>query len=343
MVPQTYATSSQRFKVIDHIVRRHPAIGWKLLLGLAPRSYDTVARSSLPNWRDFAQSEPEDLTWASVAKAAIAVGDRLLDLAGDDPARWHALLRLWSDFVPAWRTKAAGRLSTFAGRLNDPREIKALRNEFPALLHQHRSFQDADWTMAEDSLEQLDEILAVLRPVAVEDRVRWLFKSGAFAPGVGPDWPTQQSALKALRAEAAKALVTELPFDKVVAFSATVEAHHELSAAIAMTHAPDATKHELLRYGLLAEEQGLADLASGVLVACGEGWRDRRIPAARSLANGDRRGLGGACRVAHRRPPASGLVHMECRGGKISGFKSRILTHSSDVSHRCRCRGEPGR
>ena len=263
--PQTYATPSERLKVIDRIVGRHPTVGWKLLLGLAPRFHDTVTPSSSPNWRNFGQSEPEGVTWASVAEAATAIGNRLLEAAGDDAARWRALLGHWSDFAPAWRAKATKRLSAFVGRLNDPVETEAMRDEVRALLNKHRSFHDADWAMAEESLRPLDTVLADLQPEGVEDRVRWLFKDSAFAPGVGHDWEAQQSGLAALRAGAAEELLAHLPTSGLLAFSATVQAHHALGVAIATAGVPDAKKHEILGYGLRANEQGLADLASGIL------------------------------------------------------------------------------
>ena len=80
--PQTYAKPAQRLKVIDRIVRQLPAVGWKLLLALAPRFYDTSEPSSKPNWRDFTRDEPEAITWPSVAAAASAIGDRLLRAGG---------------------------------------------------------------------------------------------------------------------------------------------------------------------------------------------------------------------------------------------------------------------
>ena len=77
--PQTYAKPAQRLKVIDQIVLQLPAVGWKLLLALAPRFHDTSQPSSKPNWRDFTPDEPEAITWQSLAAAAHAIGERLLD------------------------------------------------------------------------------------------------------------------------------------------------------------------------------------------------------------------------------------------------------------------------
>jgi len=186
--PQTYATPAQRLKVIDRFVRPHSAVGWKLLLALAPRSHD-VSQPSKPNWRDFTSDEPEAVTWASVAKASTAIGARLLEQVGDDVDRWCALLDLWANFEPQWRAAAVKQLEAFAQTLTKPAEIESMRDKLRKLLQHHRGFKDAQWPMAEVDLVPLDAVFEILQPVGVEDRVRWLFRSGAAAlrPGMRRD------------------------------------------------------------------------------------------------------------------------------------------------------------
>ncbi len=75
--PQTYATSAQRLTVIDRLLRDHPEVGWKLLVAIAPKLYDTSNPTAMPNWRDFAPDQPETITWAAAAESSQAIGARL--------------------------------------------------------------------------------------------------------------------------------------------------------------------------------------------------------------------------------------------------------------------------
>src|SRR5262249_18428351 len=118
--PQTYATPGQRLKVIDRVLDHYPEIGWKLLVALAPHVHSTSHASPHPDWRDFSPDIREELTWPVVHTAYREIGKRLLQHVGKDGVRWRALLNLWANFDPEWRTEAAGRLLEFAKALTNP-------------------------------------------------------------------------------------------------------------------------------------------------------------------------------------------------------------------------------
>ena len=263
--PQTYAKPAQRLKVIDRIVREFPEVGWKLLLALAPRFYDTSEPSSMPNWRDFTLDEPEAVTWPSVAAAASAVGDRLLQQVGADGERWQALLDLWSNFAQDWRAEAAKQLEAYAGALNDPFEIEALRDKLRTILQHHRASKDAQWAMAETDLKPFDKAFAMLQPTGVEDRVRWMFRPGAVAFRPDFDWSKQQAELEAGQTEAAEDLIAELSPDEIFAFASTITMHHALGAAIAKTSVSEAVKRDIIKRGLMADAPAEADVGLGLL------------------------------------------------------------------------------
>lgn len=263
--PQTYATPAERLKVIDRVVKQWPAVGWKLLLALAPRFHDTSEPSSKPNWRDFSPDEPETLTWASVATAARAIGERLLAHVGDDGERWRALLDHWASFEPAWRAKALKQFRAYAQGLNDPDEIEVLRDKLRTLISHHRGFSDAAWAMAENDLQPLDAIFEALQVPSVENRVRWLFRGGAASPRPGISWSDQEAELQRMQAAAAQDLLAELSTDRLMAFAATVTQHYALGMAIARCGAPDGPKMDLMTQGLLSDDPNAADVALGVL------------------------------------------------------------------------------
>jgi hypothetical protein len=327
--PQTYATSAQRLKVIDRIVRQLPAVGWKLLLALAPRFHDTSEASSKPNWRDFAPDEPEVVTWSSVAAAASAIGERLLDQVGDDGERWRALLDLWSNFAPAWRAGAAKQLQDYARSLNDPAEIEAMRDKLRTLLDHHRGFKDAQWAMAEKDLKPLDKVFAALQPVGVEDRVRWLFRPSTRRHWRNIDWNEQKAELEAQQTEAAADLLVASSPDQLFAFASTITLRYALGTAIAKTSASDAVKHALMKRGVLAAEPAEAEVGLGILFGLkvqggddGDSW----VRALWRRAIAESWGVQAGMRIVHYlSPTTSTWAEIEARSPSLTDAYWRAL------------------
>lgn len=277
--PQTYATLPERLKVIDVITRLHPAVGWNLLLALAPRSDDSSTPSSKPKWRDFTPDAREEITWPAVAVAASAIGERLLAHVGQVRERWHSLLDLWSSFDEHWRALAADQLTAFAHQLADPGEIEEMRDKLRSLLMQHRAFSDAPWAMSEDTLKPLDAVFEVLQPSGVEDRVRWLFRPGASQIGPNIDFGEEQAELRQKQCEAAEHLLVALNTDQLFAFALTVTMQRDLGIAIANATVSDERKHEFMKRGIQSSATEEAEVGLGVMYGLkvsagpeGEAW-----------------------------------------------------------------------
>ena len=328
--PQTYAKPGQRLKVIDQIILELPEVGWKLLLALAPRFYDTSEPSSMPNWRDFTPDEPEAVTWPSVATAASAIGERLLEQVGDEGKRWRALLDLWRNFDLDWRAAAAKQLEAYAGGLNDPVEMEAMRDKLRAFLQHHRGHKDAEWAVPETGLKPFDKVFAMLRPTGVEDRVRWLFRPGAVALRPDFDWSKQQAELNARQTEAAEDLMAELSADQLFDFASTTTMHHELGAAIAQTSVPDAVKRDLMKRGLLADSPAGADVGRGLLYTLklqastdGDDW----VRGLWHQAIAENWGQKAEVRIVHYLPPtASTWAEIERRSLTVAYWRT-LSTH----------------
>ena len=276
--PQTYASLEERLKVIDCITGQVPAVGWTLLVALAPRSHDTSDHSAKPNWRDFTPDVQEAITWQSVATATKAIGERLLVHVKDDADRWQTLLDLWSHFDLEWRAAASGRLLAFAQVLADPAAREAVRDKLRMVLNHHRGFSGEQWALTERDLEPLDSVVAVLQPVDIEDRVRWLFRPGAASMRPAMDWQQQQTELMAQQLEAAESLVSELSTDQLFAFVRTVSLWSDLGAAIGKTTSTEAMKLAVMKRGLLSAESADQQTGLGILYRLkstedyGEAW-----------------------------------------------------------------------
>ncbi|WP_231138544.1 XRE family transcriptional regulator [Cupriavidus metallidurans] len=264
-LPQTYATASERLKVIDRIVRTSPAIGWQLLLALAPRPHDVSEPSAKPNWRDFTPEEKEVVTHAAAATAAKAIGERLLTQAGDDPDRWLTLLAYWPRFDKSWRAAAVDQLTNVVRCIQAPADIEAIRDELRGVLAKNRAFAEASWAMDEATLAPLEVIFGMLQPTEIQETVRWLFRPGAVELTPNVDWGQQQVSLELEQRKAAERLVDELSADEIFTFASSVTMHRPLGVAIAATSKTQESKITLMKHGISAAHMVDIEVGLGIL------------------------------------------------------------------------------
>jgi DNA-binding transcriptional regulator YiaG len=276
--PQTYASPEQRLKAIDLIVKRFPKVGWRLLVALAPRHYDTSEPSPHPNWRDFTPDEKENITWGVVARATEQIGERLLSQVGCIGVRWESLLDLWANFDQAWRVKAARKLSEYARGLSNSADIECLRDKIRDIIQKHRNFSDADWAIPEGQLKSLDEIFGMLQPAGPEERHRWLFRPNPnfFRPNVA--WEDLQTEHVATQRVAAEELLTVLSPARFLDFGETVTLNHALGFSIANADVSEEIKTEVIVAALRDNRDSSADISMGVLTGLanrnGVSWLD---------------------------------------------------------------------
>lgn len=266
-IPQTYAPLARRFEVVDRILQAYPAIGWNLLLQLAPQSYDTSEPSPHPLWRDFMPEEGvEPLTRRELFKANSEVEKRLLANAGEDAGRWASLLDAWSNFDPDWRAAAVKVLARVAPAVRDETHREYLRDRLRSLIRKHRNFADADWALEESDLAPLEAVLNSMTAGSAAERRRWLFQSPDFM-SMRADFEEMAERLRAAQREAAEDLLAELDDPGIQAFAATVRLKRDLGMAIGLAGVADERKRRLLEANIDLEGEVAGDLSSGLIVA----------------------------------------------------------------------------
>jgi transcriptional regulator with XRE-family HTH domain len=281
--PQTYATAAERLRVLDLIVRKHPAVGWRTLLSLAPRPHDTSDPSPLPVWRDFTTGNHEEVTWSGVAKAHREIGERLLSLVGDEASRWISLLEHWAHFEPGWREQAAAKLATVVEAfMGSARE--QFREALRKLLYLHESFPDVDWSMTASDLAPLSAIFDALEPQAATARHAWLFNSSSAHWQRGRRGRESHEAVEAAQIAAASEILAENGPEEVMRFARSVQLTTALGMAIASAKASWETKQTLLEAALEDEDASAGDLALGMLFQLrgdlGNAWLEERFAQA---------------------------------------------------------------
>ena len=263
--PQTYASLSRRFEVIDRILHAFPAVGWNLLLQLAPHAHDTTEPSPHPLWRDFMPERLEPLTRREVFKANREVEKRLLDNAGHDVGRWASLLDGWSNFDPAWRAEAGRALAQVAPAVREPAEREYLRDRLRSLVRKHRNFAQADWALDEEDLTPLESVLNRMTAGTAAERRRWLFQTPDFM-SPNADFHEMGQQLRAAQREAVEDLLGELDDEGLVAFAGTVRLQRDLGMMAGLSSLSPSRKRRLLETTLDLDGDTGAEFSSGLIV-----------------------------------------------------------------------------
>ena len=202
-MPQTYANSETRLKVLDRLRKVEPEITWKLLLGLLPRGGEIAMPTPQARWRDFSIQDREEITWAALTKSAEQISERLFADVENEPTRWEELIKHYAQLSPEKRKNALEKLSVtikaFEGDESSAKIWAVLRE----ILNHHRSFPDANWSLPQAELDLIEKVYLNFEPADSIAKSAWLFcEHIAKLPQPVPnDWEANQSLSFKLRCE----------------------------------------------------------------------------------------------------------------------------------------------
>lgn len=290
-IPQTFATLAQRLKAIDLIRRREPEAAWKLLLGILPQGHDTSTPSPMPRWRDFSVDRVETVTYGLIGRGAAAITDRLLEDVGARPDRWVQLLDRIPDLAPdpkvgfAALERAESEITDADGRA---RIWKRLRH----VLHHHRQFPDAEWSMPSEALDQLEVIYHRFAPVDALERVAWLFDQNVELPSPSKlGWKGEQREVEAARIRAVMEIHAELNAAGTLALARLVEAPGFIGKALYDGGIRNAKMERLIETSLRSENASERGVGHGMIVSAvresGEPWGAALFAKARAESWGN--------------------------------------------------------
>lgn len=173
--PGTSANLEQRLQVLDLIIKRHPDIGWKLLMALMPKTHDTSSPTHEPKWKDFGRSQREPLTRRALGITCQNYIDRALLHAGSDPNHWIELIDIYSQVSESHQQAIEEGLQDLANieLAEDARNNiwKTIRK----FLNHHRGYPEAFWALPEDRLVRLEAVMELFTPHDPIEHISLLF------------------------------------------------------------------------------------------------------------------------------------------------------------------------
>jgi hypothetical protein len=174
--PGTSATFDQRIKALDLLLERVPDIGWKVLMKLMPKSYgESSFSTNEPIWRDFGRSDREILTNKIVRDTYVSIIDRAISHVGRNPDRWVELIDYYDDVSNDHRRGIEEGLKEIAKTDLTEEDRKKIWDTLREFISKHREFPDADWSLQDDRIKNLELIMKSFPPIDDIARFSWLF------------------------------------------------------------------------------------------------------------------------------------------------------------------------
>lgn len=216
-MPQTNATLAERLRVLDRLRRVEPIAAWELMLSILPGGPDSLHPTPQPRWRDFTTEKPEIVTHGLIFDGAVALSERLVEDAGEEPRRWAQLIDHLPNLVPQWRQTTLARLSRFAGSHADDSSRLQIRAALRRLLSQHRGVSDAAWALPVEELDRIEVVYGQFEPSDPVSRVCWLFSGRGEILSRRPveDWEGREAELFAMQRAAVSRLLSDFGFASI--------------------------------------------------------------------------------------------------------------------------------
>jgi hypothetical protein len=174
--PENPASDVSRLRIIDAVRCRHPGVSWTWLMNLLPESHGVHISSHSPKYRDWKPARVS-VTQASYWEFMSDLIDRCCDDAASSTSRWLELIDKIDDVSPDDRAKivSALRLRSQTECVFDEDELIQIWEKLRSLVAKHRNYSNADWSLSEEALEPLSQLVAELSPTKSRVLTRWLF------------------------------------------------------------------------------------------------------------------------------------------------------------------------
>lgn len=232
---QTTSSFEKCKSVIEAVIKEQPDVGWKLLLTLLPHSHATTSGCHRPVWRDFLPRDwKEEVSNAEYWRQITTYTDLAIVLARSETGKLCELLDRLSDLPKSAQESIIEHLNSDLIALLPEADRLPIWEKLDAVTRHHRKFSDADWALAEDTIEKLENAAQVLTPLLPEFKYRYLFNGRDFdLYDEADNYEQQRKRLDEARQTAITEVVTKGgDINSALSFAATVGNPSEVGRAL---------------------------------------------------------------------------------------------------------------
>jgi hypothetical protein len=277
-LPQCGASRSHRFDALDKIRGDVPEVAWVLMLRLLPTGRDSASIESGPGfrgvlWREW-PNEAERPSGKERIESIKELSRRIAEDVKGRPDRWLSLIDDVHHLPPEAFDSAVSHLEEKIDDIGNEEWKRDLRDKLRGELNRHRAYSDADWSMPDDRLERLAQLLEKLKEEDTVEKAQWLF---SVRPNLPVDAHSYNEVLNKRRTEALREIVKEEGYEGVVRFVESVDRPAEVGRVYASLE-PNASATEGI-LGFLDGAGARRRLAEGFVkyASRDESWRQEHL------------------------------------------------------------------
>lgn len=263
--PHTAASCEQRLEILETLVKRHPKVGWELLLELFPEGHSSISLRATPEWRFWAENWSREITNGERHKGDVGVIRMAYAIAAKESIKWPELLKLISRFPKQEFLDAVASARLAAETVDDALKYR-MWESLQALIRRHRGSPDAEWVLPEEALVALEALRDVLRPEDPSALAIPLF-TRAFDTGWSSkvSWDELERLHRERKRAAVKAVIDAQGFGAVLTLAQRVEDPRALGMGLAAAVGV-AEDGKIVPGMLLCGDKVLEQLANGYAV-----------------------------------------------------------------------------
>ncbi len=282
--PNTSASLDERLQVLDMLLQWEPDAAWQLLVELLPKDHDVSQNNAAPRWR--AKTDRGLLTYGEVWRAKDEVVGRALKAAELDGGRLATLLPEMRAWAPEERLRLRQRLREFSSLCQDDDQRTRLWQATRSLLARNRRHPDADWSLAEDELVQIEAVWKLLEPDDLLERYAWLFDDDMpdLPRSKGSSFDESENEVSQARGEALSAIMNARGLEGVFAMAQRAKRPGYVGYALAKLVTEPGLEREILQRTLACDEANVRILGlayvDGLQRSRGDAWAEKIVGSA---------------------------------------------------------------
>jgi hypothetical protein len=206
-IPQTSASLTARFEVLEGLRSQYPDVAWKLEMAMLPGGYDVSTFTPRPRFRQWPTTDeraPLSEWLEAVAKTTtLAIED-----AGHDPRRWAEFVTHVAGLPTGPRDEVLAALDRLSPEALRGEVGTKLWQTLVALVARHRDSPDARWAFDDETLKHLEAVAEKLEPDDLVGRFAPLFDWNPPLSGVPrQDYEARERCASQARADAVRCIL----------------------------------------------------------------------------------------------------------------------------------------
>ncbi|HKF81476.1 MAG TPA: helix-turn-helix domain-containing protein [Solirubrobacterales bacterium] len=174
-VRHTTAPLNRKVEAVEQTAKSLPDVAWRLIMALWPSHHGVSSPPHSPRFRDWKpESQGVSISeWVEYIGELVRIG---ISLAKDNAERWAELLEHLYPLPPDHRARLLKAFEKFIGSAHlNPSDQLVLWERLDREIARHRRFPEAEWSMSDDPLTQMEQLAKGLEPEADTSRYAYLF------------------------------------------------------------------------------------------------------------------------------------------------------------------------